>query len=68
MTFEKRWELTVNNPVFTVVMVIYYYVERTWGILVTPNFYNKYYREKHFTDEPVNIHIQSLINIILDNN
>ena len=33
---EHRWELSRNYPVFTVVMVIYHYVERIWRILVTP--------------------------------
>ena len=38
-----RWELPGNYPVFTVVMVIYHYVERFWRILVTPVFkYNIY--------------------------
>ena len=40
----NRWELLGNYPVFTVVMLIYHYVERIWIILVTPNFlYNIYY-------------------------
>ena len=40
---EHRWELPGNYPVFTVVMVIYHYVERIWRILVTPIFiYNIY--------------------------
>ena len=40
---NHRWELTGNYPVFTVVMVIYHYVERIWRILVTHNFlYNIY--------------------------
>ena len=30
-----RWELPDNYPVFTVVMVIYHYVERIWIILLT---------------------------------
>ena len=35
-----------NYPVFTVVMVIYHYVERIWRILVTPNLlYNIYNHE-----------------------
>ena len=34
-TAEHRWELPGNYPVFTVVMVIYHYVERIWRILVT---------------------------------
>ena len=33
-----RWELPGNYPFFTVVMAIYYYVERIWRILVTPIF------------------------------
>ena len=37
-TKEHRWELPGNYPVFTVVMVIYHYVERIWRILVTPIF------------------------------
>ena len=38
-----RWELLGNYPVFTVVMVVYHYVERIWRILVTPIFlYNIY--------------------------
>ena len=42
-----RWELLGNYPVFTVVMLIYHYVERTWRILVTPDFlYNIYDHEK----------------------
>ena len=35
---RHRWELPGNYPVFTVVMVIYHYVERIWRILVTPIF------------------------------
>ena len=42
-TQRHRWELPGNYPVFTVVMVIYHYVERIWIILVTPFFkYNIY--------------------------
>ena len=33
-----RWKLPGNYPVFTVVMVIYHYVEIIWRIIVTPNF------------------------------
>ena len=51
------------------VMVIYYYVEIIWIILVNPDFsYNIYDHEKYYPGEPVNIHIQSLINIIQENN
>ena len=50
-------------------MVIYYCVEIIWTILVAPNFlYNIYDQEKINPDEPVNIHMQSLINIIEYNN
>ena len=42
-TSKHIWELPVNYPVFTVVMVIYHYVERIWKIIVTPDFlYNIY--------------------------
>ena len=51
---HHRWVLPGNYPVFTVVMVIYHYVERIWRILV-----NIYY-----SGEPDNIHMQSLINIL----
>ena len=41
-----RRELPGNYPVFTVVMVIYHYVERIWRVLVTPIIlYNIYYHE-----------------------
>ena len=64
-----RWELPVNYPVFTVLMVIYHYVERTWRILVTPVFCITYMTiNRYYPGEPVNIHIQSLINIIQENN
>ena len=42
-TCRHTWELPSNYPVFTVVMVIYYYVDRTWRFIVTPDFlYNIY--------------------------
>ena len=60
------WELPGNYPVFTVVMVIYLII---WIITVTPNFwYSIYDNEKYYLDEPFNKHIQSLINIIQENN
>ena len=37
-TYRHSWELLGNYPVFTMVIVIYPYVERIWRILVTPNF------------------------------
>ena len=40
---DHRWEVPGNYPVFTVVMVIYHYIERIWRILVTPySLYNIY--------------------------
>ena len=64
-----RWELPGNYPVFTMVMLIYHYVERIWRILVSLYFlYNKYDPEKCYPGESVNIHKQSLINIIQENN
>ena len=66
---QHRWELPGNYPVFTVVMEMYHYVKRIRRILVIPDFsYNIYAHEKYYPGEPVNIHIQSLINIIQDNN
>ena len=44
-----RWELPGNYPVFTVVMVIYHYVEIIWRILVTPNFFIAYTIMKNIT-------------------
>ena len=35
-SWNHIWELPGNYPVFSVVMVIYHYVERIWRILVTP--------------------------------
>ena len=56
---NHRWELPDNYPVFTVVMVIYHYIERIWRILVKPNFCITYtFMEKYYPGEPVNIHIQ----------
>ena len=62
-------ELPGNYPVFTLVLVIYYYVDIIWRILITQYFlYNIYGHEKYYRGEPVNIHIQLLINIIQENN
>ena len=64
-SYHHRWELLGDYHVFTVVMVVYHYVDRIWIILVTPNFlHNIYDREKYYPGEPVNVYIQSLINII----
>ena len=63
------FQLPVNYPVSAMVMVIYYYVERIWRVLVTPAFlYNIYNHETYYSGEPVNTHIQSLINIIQEKN
>ena len=57
--------IIVNFPVLTMVMVIYPYVERigelSLPLILSDNIYD---REKNYPGEPVNIHIQSLINII----
>ena len=66
---SHRCELPGNYPVFNVVMAIYHCVEIIRRILVTTNFlYNIYYHEKYYPDEPVDIHMQSLINIIQEKN
>ena len=66
---KNRWELPGNYPFFTVVMVIYHYVERIWIILVAPIFNIIYIIiNLYYPGEPVNIHIQSLINSIQENN
>ena len=66
---RHRWDLRGNYPVFTLVMVIYHYVERIRRILVTP-FLNIIYMiiNIYYLGEPFNIYIQSLINIIQENN
>ena len=70
LTYQiHRWELPGNYPVSVVVMVIYHYFERIWIILVTPNFpFTIYDHERYYPCEPVNIHIQSLVNIIQEKN
>ena len=66
---NHRWELLSNYPVFTVLMVIYHYVDKIWRILITPVFCITYMiMNIYYPGEPVNIHVQSLINIIQDNN
>ena len=51
------------------IMVNHHYVERIWRNLFIPNFlYNIYDNEKYYPGEPVNIHKQSLIDIIHKNN
>ena len=41
LTPQHRWELPGNCPVFTMVMVIFHYVEIIWRTLVTPHFLMK---------------------------
>ena len=54
-TWYHRWELTINHPIFTMVMAIYHYVERIWIILVTPNFsYNIYDNENKLSGWNIN--------------
>ena len=54
-----RWELLSYYHVFTVVMVIYHYVDIIWRILVTPNFCIKYtIMNNCYPGERVNMHIQ----------
>ena len=51
------------------VMIIYHYVERIWRILVTSIFCITYtIMNKYYPGEPVNIPIQSLINIMQEKN
>ena len=64
-----RWELPDNYPVFAVVMVIYHYVQRIWRVLVTPLLFITYMTmNKYYPGEPINIHIQPLINIMQEKN
>ena len=63
------WELPGNYPVFTVLMVIYRYVEIIGELFLPPIFlYNLCYHEKYHPCEPVNIHMPLLLNIIQENN
>ena len=57
-----------NYPVFSMVMVIYQYVDRIWRILVTPkNIITYRIVNKYYPGETVNINIQSLLNNIREN-
>ena len=64
-----RQELTGNYPVFTVITVIYHYVERI-GEYSLPLIFCITYAiiKKYHPGKLVNIHILSLINIIQENN
>ena len=47
------------------VMVIYHNADRIWRIFVAPNFCITYtIMKKYYPGEPVNIHIQLLVDII----
>ena len=60
-----RWELRGDQPVLTMAIVIYHYVEIIWRILVNPNFGITYtITNKYYPGETVHINIQSLINMI----
>ena len=64
-----KWKSLVNHPIFALVMVIYHYVERIGEFWLPPIFlYNIYNHEKYYPGELCIIHIQSLINIIQENN
>ena len=39
LLLDHKWELPVNYSVFTVLMLIYHYIESILRILVTPNFF-----------------------------
>ena len=66
---NHRWRLTGDYPIFTVVMAIYHYLERIGKLLVPLIFWGMTYRIIYiYIGEPFNIHIQSLINIIQENN
>ena len=64
-----RWELPGNYPVFTMEIVISNYVDRIWRVVVAPNVCITYtIMSKYYPRETIYIHIQSLINIMKDNN
>ena len=64
-----RWELTVNFPFFSVVMVICRCVDRIEEFSLPPIFCITYIIIKnYYPGKPVNIHIQLFINIIQDKN
>ena len=66
---EHRWELPGDYPVFTMVMVTYHYVEIILIIIVTLAFCITYIiMNKYYSGEPVHIYIQTLINIMQENN
>ena len=65
----QRRKLLGNWPIFTVVMLIYHYVERIWKNIITPLFCITYtIVNKYYLVEPVSILIKSLINIIQEIN
>ena len=69
LSLSHTWEFPGNYPVFAVVMVIYHYVERIRRIIVASNFCIIYtINNEYYPGEAVNIHIQSLINIIQEDN
>ena len=66
---RQRWELPGYYPVFTMEMVILHYVEIILRVIVIPSFcITDMIMKKYYPGETFNIHIQSLINIIQENN
>ena len=63
------WELPGNYPVFNVVISNYRYDKIIWIILIPPKYFVTYMiMKKYYPGEPVNINIQSLIDIIQQKN
>ena len=66
---EHRLELPGNYPISDVVMLIYHHVEIIGEFSLPPIFRITYtIIENYYPGEPINIHIRSLINIILEKN
>ena len=67
--WDHRQELPGKYPIFTMVVIIYHYVERIEELfLPLICSYNIYDHQKYDPGKPVNIHIQPLMNIIQENN
>ena len=69
LTLKHIWILPGNYPVFTVMMVIYRYIDIIAEFLLLLIFWLTYMiMNKYYPGEPVKIHIQSLINMIQKKN
>ena len=76
--FQSQWRVGVVVAIddnYRVITLFHFGNENlplcqdNWRIIVTTNFsYNRYDIYKYYPGEPVNINMQSLINIIQDNN